>query len=95
MGGFGGASNNSFFGSQMQLQKKWMDAQSSIAKNQMMLFTANEMVLLQTELQATAQTQLNTCDWKCVNDCALTKLDLISKVDCLDTCKCFQASASA
>ena len=80
---------NSFMKSQMDLQKQWVGTQADLAKTQMMLFYTEEMVLLQTELQATADSLSTACDWACVTDCAKVKLDLVSKVDCMETCRCF------
>lgn len=71
-----------------------MSSQADLAKNQMMLFYTEEMVNLQTELQATAD-KLNSCDWNCVNECAKVQVDLINRAGCLDTCKCFSVPTTA
>ncbi len=54
----------------------------------MMLAYTEEMVLLQTELQATAPL-LTACDWTCVDTCAKGQPTLLLRVGCLDTCNCY------
>ena len=93
-GVFGTDAPNSTTNSFWSMQKKWVGAEASLAKNQMMLFYSDEMLSLQNDLQATA-TKLTTCDWNCVNECAKLLNDVVSKAGCLDTCKCYEQSAPA
>ncbi len=68
-----------------------MTAQAGLAKNQMMLFYTGEMMGLQNDLQA-ASGNMAKCNWTCVSECSKIQVEITTKANCLDTCKCYEGA---